>query len=403
MNDYDIIIQGGGLTGLALSAALADSNVKAICVEQRPIEATTDPTFDGRVTALAYASRRLFETCGVWPIMADQAEPILHIEVAEAGGIGAVHYDYRDVGDEPMGHIVENRVIRNALIKRIESAPNIELAAPFKANSVTRQRHCLTIESDAGRTIEAPLLALCEGRLSQTRDRLGFKSKRSDYHQNGIVCTLAHELPHEGWAIERFFPDGPFAVLPLPGNRSSIVWALDEERAKAVTALSDAEFACEVAERFGDKLGHVELEGPRWHYPLTLVTCEKLAHDRVALVGDTARGIHPIAGQGWNLALRDVAALAELVAEAVHLGLDCGGDQTLQRYVQWRSFDSQTLVTVTDGINHLFSNDIAPLHMMRDAGLALVDHLPPAKRLFMNHAMGTLGDMPKLMRGQPLT
>lgn len=402
MSDYDVIIQGGGLTGLALAACLSETPCRAALVEAQTLETTLGAPFDGRVTAIAFASRRLLTACGAWAHMAEHAEPIRHIEVAEADGIGAIHYSSKDIGDEPMGHIVENRVIRQSLVKVIEAASNIDLKAPFAVAKVERGAYQVEVSAQDGEQVQAPLLALCEGRMSRTRAQLGFVASSSDYEQTAIVCTLSHEHSHEGRAIERFFPDGPFAILPLSGNRSSIVWALDQAVAQSVIALDDDAFAAEVGERFGDRLGHIQLEGPRWHYPLSLVTADTLAQDRVALIGDTARGIHPIAGQGWNLALRDVATLAELITDAVRLGMDPGDDNLLQRYSQWRRFDSLTLVTVTDGINRLFSNDIAPLHMLRDAGLAAVEQMPFAKRLFMNHAMGTLGDSPKLMRGEHL-
>lgn len=402
MHDYDLIVQGGGLTGLALAACLADSLCRVAVLEARAVDVTLDPAFDGRVTAIAFASRLMLERCGAWQHMAACAEPIKHIEVAEAGGIGGIDYDSRDIGDQPMGHIVENKVIRHALLNVIHKAPNIDILAPFAADDVQRLTACVNVRASDGREVNAPVLALCEGRMSRTRDKLGFQSKRSDYEQTAIVCTLVHEHPHDGRAVERFFPDGPFAILPLSGKRSSIVWALAQDAAQTITGLSDDDFAAEVADRFGDRLGEVRLEGPRWHYPLTLITSDPLALDRVALVGDTARGIHPIAGQGWNLALRDVAALAEIVNDAVRLGLDPGSDSCLERYRQWRRFDSLTLVAVTDGINRLFSNDLAPLHMLRDLGLAAVEQIPSAKKLFMSHAMGTLGDLPRMMRGEAL-
>jgi 2-octaprenyl-6-methoxyphenol hydroxylase len=248
----------------------------------------------------------------------------------------------------------------------------------------------------------APLVALCEGRLSTTREKVGIGAQRWAYGQIGIVCTIRHAKPHHGLAVERFFPDGPFARLPMTGDRSSIVWALEESLARPVMALDDAAFLGEVADRFGDDLGGLSLEGPRWGYPLVLVLSERYTATRLALVGDAARGIHPIAGQGWNLALRDVAAVAEIVVDRLRLGLDPGDDLALERYAAWRRFDSMALVAVTDGINRLFANDVFPVRLVREAGLALVDRIPPAKRFFMRHAMGLVGDLPRAMRGEAL-
>jgi len=401
-DQFDLIIQGGGLTGLALAAALANTDCRAALVEARPLEQTLAAPFDGRVTAVARAARRMLEAIGAWATMARTAEPIRHIEVADAAGMASVHYDSADVGDQPMGHIVENRMIRQALLATVEAADNIDVMAPSEIAALKRDRFRIEATAQDGRRLQARLLALCEGRLSASRERLGIASTRTTYDQTAIVCTLIHDNPHQGTAIERFFSDGPFAILPLNGNRSSIVWALANDSAPAIIALDDDAFAAEVAERFGDRLGGIRLEGRRWHYPLTLVTSERLVAERVALVGDTARGIHPIAGQGWNLALRDVAALAEIIVDSIALGLDPGQTDRLERYAAWRRVDGLTLVGVTDGINSLFSNDNALLRIARDAGLATVEHLPVAKRLFMRHAMGELGDLPRLMRGERL-
>ena len=232
--------------------------------------------------------------------------------------------------------------------------------------------------------------------------RPGIKVQRWDYGQTGIVCTLRHERPHEGRATERFFADGPLALLPMTGNRCSIVWALGGSIAAEVTQLDDKAFLGEVAERVGGERGTLSLDGPRWHYPLSLVWADRYVDRRLVLVGDTARAIHPIAGQGWNLALRDVAAVAELVVDRLRLGLDPGDATSLRRYAGWRRFDSLVLVAITDGINRLFANDIFPLQLGRNLGLAVVERLPVAKRFFMRHAMGLVGDLPRLMRGEPL-
>jgi 2-octaprenyl-6-methoxyphenol hydroxylase len=225
---------------------------------------------------------------------------------------------------------------------------------------------------------------------------------RWDYDQTGMVATIGHALPHRGLAIERFFGSGPFAILPMTGNRSSIVWAADNRLARDLIGLDDAEFMDELAERFGDQLGALELVGPRWHYPLSMVQAEHYTAGRLALVGDAARAIHPIAGQGWNLALRDVEALAELVIDARRLGLDPGSGHVLARYERWRRFDSLALIAITDGLNRLFGNDLLPLRLARELGLGLVERVAPLKQIFMRHAMGVLGDLPRLMRGEAL-
>lgn len=399
---YDLIIQGGGLTGLALAAALGGAGASVLVVEERPIEATTTALFDGRVTAIARGVKLALDSIGAWDGMARDAEPILEIEVGEHASPVTLTYDHREVGDEPLGWIVPNQPIRLALLDVIQGCAGVTIEAPASIATLERDARRVSATLTSGRRIEASLLAVCEGRFSKTRETLGIGAKRWAYGQTALVCTLAHERPHRGRAVERFFPDGPFAMLPLPDNRSSIVWALDDRLAQTVMALDDPAFTAEVQERFGDALGRLTLEGHRWSYPLVLVWSDQYTTERAALVGDTARGIHPIAGQGWNLAMRDVAAIAEIVVDRLRLGLDPGSGDALARYAAWRSFDSLALVAVTDGINRLFANDIWPLKLAREAGLALVGRLPPARRFFMRHAMGLVGDLPRLMRGQPL-
>ena len=398
----DAAIIGGGLTGLALAAALGQGGLDVLVVERAPLQRLASPAFDGRVTAVARGSKLLLDGIGVWASLAADAQAIRDIVVGEAGSPARVHYDHREVGAEPLGWIVENRVLRRALMDRLAGLPGVELAAPAAIAGLERGSAIARLELADGRCYRTPLIVAAEGKESATREAAGIGARRWDYGQTGIVCTLVHTRPHHGFAVERFFPDGPFALLPLTGNRSSIVWALRADAARAVTALDDGAFLGEVAERAGDGLGELSLEGPRWHYPLGLVWADRYVDRRLALVGDSARGIHPIAGQGWNLALRDVAAVAELVVDRVRLGLDPGDDTTLGRYATWRGFDSLVLVVVTDGINRLFANDIFPLELARGAGLALVERVPPVKRFFMRHAMGLVGDLPRLMRGLPL-
>ncbi len=396
---YDLIVVGGGLTGLALAVAVGGAGFRVLVIERAPLRELLAAPYDGRVTAIARASRAFLQQIGAWAGMAAAAAPIRDIVVREGFSPIQVHYDHREVGTEPLGHIVENRTIRTALLERAQELPQITLAAPAEVAAIELRPTRAEIRVSDGRTVVAPLVALCEGRQSSTRRQVGIATRTWAYGQTGIVCTVGHARPHDGLAVERFFPDGPFARLPMTGNRSSIVWALDADLAKTVLALDDSGFLGEIADRFGDDLGDLVLEGPRWSYPLALVMAERYTTTRLALVGDAARGIHPIAGQGWNLALRDVAALSEIVGDRLRLGLDPGDAGALERYAGWRRFDSMALVAVTDGINRLFGNEILPLRLAREAGLALVDRVPPVKRFFMRHAMGLLGDLPRAMRG----
>lgn len=394
----EVAIAGGGLTGLALAAALGRAGTCLGLVEQAPLASLVEPEYDGRVTAVARGSQRFLASIGAWPAIAPEAEPILEIVVGEAGSPVGVHYDHREVGSEPLGWIVPNRTLRLALQTTIADLTDLDLFTPARIVAAETGSGGLRLELADGRAIETALLAVCEGRLSPTRELLGIGDRRFDYRQLAIVCTLRHERPHRGRAVERFFPDGPFAILPMRGRRSSIVWALEAEKAAGVRALDDRAFAAEVEERFGDLLGGIEIEGPRFYFPLVLVESERITAPRVALVGDAARGIHPIAGQGWNLALRDVAALAEVVEERLRLGLDPGDASALDRYAAWRSFDGLALVSICHGIERLFSNDVEPLKLLRNLGLGLVERLPPAKRFFMRHAMGLVGELPLSMR-----
>ena len=370
----DIIILGGGPTGLALALALGGIGAEVLVIEARPLEQLADDAHDGRVTAIAAASQRMLEAIGAWEGMAAQAQPILDIEVGEPGTIGRVHYDHAELDEGPLGWIVENRLIRRALIAALAACPGVTVEAPARAATIDRDPSFVRLTLEDGTRAQAPLLAVCEGRFSTTRGRLGIRARQKRYGQTGIVCTLAHEKPHHGLAVERFFADGPFAMLPMIGSaddphRSSIVWALEDGLAADVGALAGDAFAAEVQARFGDMYGRLTLSGRRWSYPLVLVRAESYTTDRVALVGDTACGIHPIAGQGWNLALRDVAALAEITADRLRLGLDPGDAAALAAYAGWRRFDGTTLVAVTDGINGLFANDVFPLALARETGL----------------------------------
>ncbi len=400
--EVEVVVLGGGLTGLTAALALGRAGVEVAVVERASVAELVSAPYDGRVMAIARASMRMLEALGVWASIGPEAQPILRIRVEEGGVPVRVHYDGAELDGGPLGWIAETRCIRRALFEALEGLSGVRLFAPAGHREVVVDSVAATVRLDDGRLLRAPLLLVCEGRRSPLPRRLGIRCATRSYGQIALVATLEQERAHGGEAVERFFPDGPFAVLPLPGRRSSIVWAICEERARALCGLDPAAFALEVEERFGDLLGRVRLASPLWSYPLLLVVCERYVRERVALVGDAARGIHPLAGQGWNLALRDVAALAELVVDRLRLGLDPGSLEMLRAYEAWRRFDGFTLVAVTDGLNRLFANDHPPLFLLRNLGLWLVERAPPLKRLFMRHAMGLLGEQPRLLLGQPL-
>jgi 2-octaprenyl-6-methoxyphenol hydroxylase len=402
-DDFELLVVGGGLTGLLLGIAAAEAGIETAVIDRQPPAATLDEGFDGRVSAIAYGSRQILRGLGLWSRVAAEAEPILEIRVADDNSPLFLHYDHRELGDgRPLGYIVENRVLRRALVEHARSLPSLELLAPLAVEAVEAAPAVAVAELSDGRRLRARLVAAADGAGSPLRRAAGIRAVQNRYRQTGIVATVRHERDHAGIAVEHFLPAGPFAILPMTGRRSSIVWTEDAALVPRLTALSDADFAAELGARFGDFLGAVEPVGPRWSYPLGLMLAERYAARRLALVGEAAHLIHPIAGQGLNLAIRDVAVLAELVADTRRLGLDIGADAVLARYQQWRRFDVLALAVVTDGLNRLFSNVIAPLRLARGLGLAAVNRLPPAKRFLMRDAMGLTGELPRLARGEPL-
>jgi len=402
-DDAELVIAGAGLTGMLLGVACAGAGLPVAVVDPQDPAAMLTPGFDGRTSAIAYGSRLVFDGVGLWPDIAPEAEPIREIRVADDESPLFLHYDSRDLGgDTPLGYIVENRVLRRALYERARALANLRLVAPRRIAAVEASATGVVARLDDGGALRARLVAAADGKESPLRRGAAIRATQWRYHQIGIVTTVAHARPHGGIAVEHFLPAGPFAILPMTGNRSSIVWTEHADLAPALLALPEAEFAAELRARFGGFLGEIESIGPRWAYPLALLQAERYVARRLALVGEAAHVIHPIAGQGLNIAIRDVAALSELIVDQRRRGLDIGDDWVLERYQRWRRADALLLAAVTDGLNRLFSNAIPPLRLARDLGLAMVNQLPPLKRLLMRHAMGTLGDRPRLAKGQPL-
>jgi 2-octaprenyl-6-methoxyphenol hydroxylase len=402
-DDVELLIAGGGLTGLLLAVACAGAGLTVAVADRHDPAVTLDESFDGRTSAIAYGSHKVLKGIGVWPGVAADAEPILDIRIADDESPLYLHYDHRELGTgAPLGYMVENRALRRALIERIGLIPNLVFLPPLAVRLVSGSELAATALLSDGREIRARLIAAADGQQSSLRHAAGIRTLEWQYGQTGIVTTVRHQRPHHGVAVEHFLPAGPFAILPMTDNRSSIVWTERAEFAPRLISLSDAAFAEELAARFGDFLGTIEPIGPRWSYPLALLLAERYVAPRLALVGEAAHVIHPIAGQGLNLGIRDVAVLAELVIDARRLGLDIGDAALLVQYQRWRRFDSLALAAVTDGLNRLFSNTLAPLQLARGIGLAAVSRLPPLKRLLMRDAMGLVGDLPRLVRGDPL-
>ena len=405
--DAELIIAGGGLNGLLLAVACAGAGLSTIVVDRQDPAAMTTERFDGRTSAIAYGSRLVFDGIGLWPAIEHEAEPIREIRVADDDSPLFLHYDHRELGPgtgspAPLGYIVENRVLRRALFDRAATLPSLRLLAPRAVAEMQASDTGASVTLEDGSRLRARLVAAADGQNSPLRRAAGIGTVEWRYSQTGIVTTVRHERPHRDIAVEHFLPAGPFAILPTIENRSSIVWTEDADLAPPLLALPDAGFASELRARFGDFLGDVEPVGPRWAYPLALMQAERYVGRRLALVGEAAHVIHPIAGQGLNIGIRDIAALAEIIIDARRLGLDIGDASLLKRYERWRRSDALLLAAVTDGLNRLFSNTITPVKLARDIGLAIVNRLPPLKRLLMQHAMGLLGDRPRLARGEPL-
>jgi len=401
----DVLIVGGGMVGLPLALALAQGGLKTLVVDAKQPAKVLEPEFDGRVSALAYASVRMLTALGVWERLEPHAQPIREILVTD-GRAGksaspfSLHFDAGEVGADALGHIAENRHIRAALHGAVGSCPNLELAAPAIVESIAMNAGGAVARLGDGEEISAAVVIAADGRDSALRAQMEMQIIGWSYPQTGIVATVEHDKPHNGVAYEHFLPSGPFAILPMPGNRSSLVWTEAKAKAPALLALGEQEFNQELAARFGGHLGKTWSAGPRWSYPLSFHLAREFVRPRFALAGDCAHGIHPIAGQGLNLGLKDGAALAEVLLDAARLGRDIGALDTLKRYERWRRFDSFALAASTDALNRLFSNDIAPLRHLRDLGLGIVDSIGPARRFFMRHAGGDVGKLPRLMKGE---
>jgi 2-octaprenyl-6-methoxyphenol hydroxylase len=399
----DILVIGGGLVGGPLACALSEAGLSVALIDGEVPDATLAPTFDGRASAVALAPQRMLDAIGLWPDIAPWAAPIKHIRVSDGASPLFLHYDHREVGDVPFGWIVENRALRQAILKGLERhAGAVTFLAPVRMTHLARNPSDVVATLADGRTVRARVAVAADGRGSPVRESAGIGVTRWAYDQTAIVCTVAHSLPHGDAAQEHFLPAGPFAILPLTGQRSSVVWTEKAHLAPAILAQDEAGFQKELESRFGDYLGHLTLEGPRFSYPLAMQFAHAYTAHRLAIIGDAAHGMHPVAGQGMNMGLRDVAALAELLVEAKRLGQDLGDAQILARYGRWRRFDNLLMLGLTDGLVRLFSNDVAPVKLARDLGMATVNRIPPLKRFFMRHAMGLVGDLPKLLRGETL-
>ena len=406
MNRTDVIILGGGLIGLALAAALDSSGLCAAVIDPVDPDSWKDAAFDGRTSAVSSSSRRMFDAIGLTPYLAESGCPIRTIRVADGLAPGALAFEPPEGDDEPLGWMHENRHLRQALRDRAEAGERITLHWKSKAAGVERGDHGVTVRLDNGETLTAPLLISAEGRNSATREAAGIRVARWQYKHAAIVSTLGHERPHHHVAWEIFYPAGPFALLPMNdhagGPRSAIVWSVAKDDAAGFLALSDEEFAAEAEAAMGGFLGKVRLLTPRSSYPLGFHHAARITDNRLALVGDSAHAIHPIAGQGLNLGFRDAAALAQVLVEGARLGLDLGDRQLLDRYERWRSLDTLMVAMATDGLTRLYGIPGRIPSAIRRLGMSVTGRIGPLRNRLAAEARGTTGDLPLLLRGLPI-
>jgi 2-octaprenyl-6-methoxyphenol hydroxylase len=412
--DADVIIAGAGMAGATLALALAKAGLKPILIDPAPFETQLAPTFDGRASAVAYAAFRQWKALGAGEALAAQAQRIEQILVTDGRSPGAaaapaspfyLRFDSAEIADtsdgEPLGYMLENRVIRSGLSAAVEAA-GVQVLAPAKVASVrTDARSAVVVLADR-RELSAPLVVGAEGRGSAVRQAAQIGVVGWSYRQTGVVATVRLERPHGGVAYEYFLPSGPFAILPLTDDRASLVWTEPTDRAEALRTARPEAFHAHLQRRVGDLVGPAQVEGPVFTYPLSLQIAERFTAPRLALLGDAAHAVHPIAGQGLNLGLKAAAALAETVADAARLGEDIGSEVVLERYARWRRFDTAALSAGMDAFVHLFSNDNPIIRLARGAGMAVVNNIGPARRFFMREAGAASGDLPRLLRGEAI-
>jgi 2-octaprenyl-6-methoxyphenol hydroxylase len=407
---FDVIIGGGGVAALTLAVALTQalgSIIRIAVITSAAFDeaAAGSRPPDVRALALAAASRRMLAVLSIWDVLAHDAQAITAIDITDSSleaGIRPIllSYDNSIEGGEPAAWVVENARLTHGVREAVHRAPSLAVIDRTRIISFETDLHGVTTRLVDGRTLRAALLVAADGRRSRLREMAGIKTVGWRYPQIGIVTTVCHERPHNGRAIQHFLPAGPFAILPLTGNRSCITWTEDAQEGNRILGLDDTGFLAEASKRFGYRLGEITLASPPLAWPLELRLARSLIAPRFVLVGEAAHSVHPLAGQGLNLALRDVAALTEVLAETARLGLDIGSAVGLERYQRWRRLDSALSAGTFDALNRLFSNDVTVLRTMRDAGLAIVDRLPDLKRTIVSEAAGLTGTVPRLLRGE---
>lgn len=403
--DNTVTIVGGGLVGASLACALATAGVRVGVIEAFPPEAEAQPSFDDRQIALAPATQRIFEALELWPAIAVEATPIREIHVSDRGGFGITRMSAAEEGLEALGHILPSRRLGAVLFQRLRSLPEVTLYCPAEARDVTVDEATATVRIESGaemRSLSAHLLAVCDGARSRIRERLGIRLRERSYRQVAVIANVTPERNPGGRAYERFLPGGPLGVLPAGGGRCAVIWTVPADEADAVLELNEQEFLARLQEQFGYRLGRFLAAGKRSAYPLAALAAERCAAPRALIIGNAAHTLHPVAGQGFNLAMRDVAVLAELVADALAAGGDPGEPWLLARYQRLRRVDYQRTLAFTDGIVRIFSNRLPGLTLARNLGLLLLELFPGSRQALMRQAMGRSGWLPRLARGLPL-
>lgn len=407
MQEFDIAIVGGGMVGASLAAALAPLPVRIAVIEAWPVSSDSQPSYDDRCTAVAEGSRRIFDAIGCWSAISSVATPIRRIHVSDRGQFGSARIDCRDYGVPALGYVVENRALGAALWQALEGRENVSLIAPARVASVENSEGSVRLglerDGQSPATIDAALIVGADGANSVVRRVLELGESVWEYGQQAVIANVSTSREHGNEAFERFTRTGPLALLPMTQGRCSLVWTLDSSGAEEVAGLDDDQFLRRLQRTFGYRLGRFLRAGSRARYPLRLVKARRQMAPRALLIGNAAHAIHPVAGQGFNLGLRDVAALADVIADATAEGADPGSRDTLEAYARWRRSDQRRVAAITDSLVRLFTNPLAPVRALRRLGLVGLDLAPGPKASFARHAMGLGGRLPRLARGIPLS
>ncbi|MGB9430002.1 MAG: 2-octaprenyl-6-methoxyphenyl hydroxylase [Gammaproteobacteria bacterium] len=402
--DFDVLIAGGGMVGASLAAALAPLPLKVAVVEAVPFGSRGQPSYDERITAVSWGSRRIFESIGLWPLIAPEAVPIHQVHVSDRGRPGMTRMYAQEMGVEALGYVVPNRVIGMALSEFLTRQPRIQFMAPAKLMDARMQSDqiAVSVEQDSAQKLTARLLVAADGAQSSIRKQLGIAARVWDYRQSAVICNVSVERPQAHTAFERFTNNGPLALLPMGGDKYALIWTVASERVEAVLASSETDFLAAASENFNGRLGRFLKAGKRQAYPLSLVRADTQLHGRAVIVGNAAHSLHPIAGQGFNLSLRDVAALADTLAEITANGGDAGDAQRLDVYVRARRRDQTGTTLFTDFLTRVFNNPLTSVRLARNAGLLALELFPPARHLLARHNLGVAGRLPRLARGVKL-